>query len=167
MRRDRANRPVAPVPVLDWIVPHEPQAQVVKTATERLRPTIVLAEEARKMYAERAMMNGYAMNVAIGIQLLAGSLTTAISALVTGREITIVLPILGAISTLTAAFPTRARGSNEPEQSLMVARDLEQFIRECKAFLVDFGSDTDKREVQRLRNRFEEILRGATDMEKK
>ncbi|SJL06590.1 uncharacterized protein ARMOST_09932 [Armillaria ostoyae] len=150
MRRDRANRPVAPVPVLDWIVPHDPQVQTdtytqVKTATERLRPTIVLAEEARKMYAERAMMNGYAMNVAIGIQLLAGSLTTAISALVTGREITIVLPILGAISTLTAAFLTRARGSNGPEQSLMVARDLEQFIRECKAFLVDFGSDTDKR----------------------
>ncbi|PBK98546.1 hypothetical protein ARMGADRAFT_580335 [Armillaria gallica] len=142
----------------------------MKTAAERLRPTIVLAEEARKMYAERAMMNGYAMNVAIGIQLLAGSLTTAISALVTGREITIVLPILGAISTITAAFLTKARGSNEPEQSLMVARDLEQFIRECKAFLVDFASsdeDAEKREVQRLRNRFEEILRGTTDMEKK
>ncbi len=47
----------------------------MKTAAERLRPTIVLAEEARKMYAERAMMNGYAMNVAIGksIPLLNGS----------------------------------------------------------------------------------------------
>ncbi len=46
----------------------------------------------------------------------------------------------------------------------MVARDLEQFIRECKAFLVDFGSSTEdvhKREVQRLRNRFEEILGDA------
>ncbi|KAK0187205.1 hypothetical protein F5146DRAFT_766929 [Armillaria mellea] len=169
MRRDRGNRPLAPAPNLDWIVP---QAQTdihaqVKTAAERLRPTIVLAEETSQMYAERAMMNGYAMNVAIGIQLLVGSLTTAISALVTRREVTIVLPILGAILTVTAAFLIKARGSNEPEQSLMVARDLEQFIRECKAFLVDFGSDTDKKEVQRLRNRFEEILRGATDMEKK
>lgn len=46
----------------------------------------------------------------------------------------------------------------------MVARDLEQFIRECKAFLVDFGprtEDVHMREVQRLRNRFEEILRDA------
>ncbi|KAK0218754.1 hypothetical protein IW262DRAFT_1483193 [Armillaria fumosa] len=147
MRHDRANRPLAPAPTLDWIVlqatafsssdqlAHLKQTDrhtQVKTAAERLRPTIVMSEEARKMYAERAMMNGYAMNVAIGIQLLVSSLTTAISALVTGREITIVLPIL--------AFLTKARGSTEPEQSLMAARDLEQFIRECKAFLVDFGS---------------------------
>lgn len=109
MRRDRVNRPPAPAPNLEWIVPQvtaflssdqpahlkqtDRHAQV-KTAAERLRPTIVLAEEARKMYAERAMMNGYAMNTAIGIQLLVGSLTTAVLALVTRRKITIILPIL-------------------------------------------------------------------------
>ncbi|KAK0187202.1 hypothetical protein F5146DRAFT_766879 [Armillaria mellea] len=90
-----------------------------------------------------AVMKGYTMNIAIGIQLLAGALTTAISALVTGREITIVLPVLGGISTLTAAFLTKVRGSNELEGSLMVAKDLGQFIRECKGFLVDFGSSTE------------------------
>lgn len=132
-------------------------------------PTIIAAEAERKKYTERAMTKGYTMNIAIGIQLLVGALTTAISALVTGRKISIVLPVLGGISTLTAAFLTRARGSNEPERSLLVAKDLEQFIRECKAFLVDFGSSTEdvhKREVQRLRSRFEAILRDA-DVEKK
>ncbi|KAK0234609.1 hypothetical protein EDD85DRAFT_88605 [Armillaria nabsnona] len=165
---NHVNRPLPPTPALDWIVPYESKIHV-KTVEERILPTIIAAEVERKKYSERAMMKGYTMNITIGIQLLVGALTTAISALVTGREITIVLPILGGISTLTAAFLTRARGSNEPERSLMVARDLEQFIRECKAFLVDFGSSTEdvhKREVQRLRNRFEEILRDA-DVEKK
>ncbi|SJL06563.1 uncharacterized protein ARMOST_09904 [Armillaria ostoyae] len=160
---DHVNRPLPPIPALDWIVPYESKIHV-KSVEERMLPTIIAAGVERKKYVERAMMKGYTMNIAIGIQLLVGALTTAISALVTGREITIVLPILGGISTLTAAFLTRARGSNEPERSLMVAKDLEQFIRECKAFLVDFGSSTEdvhKREVQRLRNRFEEILRDA------
>ncbi|KAK0502330.1 hypothetical protein EDD18DRAFT_687446 [Armillaria luteobubalina] len=94
MRRDRVNRPPAPAPNLEWIVPQTDRHAQVKTAAERLRPTIVLAEEARKMYAERAMMNGYAMNAAIGIQLLVGSLTTAVLVLVTRRKITIILPIL-------------------------------------------------------------------------
>ncbi|PBK63651.1 hypothetical protein ARMSODRAFT_894097 [Armillaria solidipes] len=135
----------------------------VKSVEERMLPTIIAAEVERKKYVERAMMKGYTMNIAIGIQLLVGALTTAISALVTGHECSSFF-LLGGISTLTAAFLTRARGSNEPERSLMVAKDLEQFIRECKAFLVDFGSSTEdvhKREVQRLRNRFEEILRDA------
>ncbi|KAK0200349.1 hypothetical protein DFS33DRAFT_1266496, partial [Desarmillaria ectypa] len=127
-----------------------------KTVEERVLPTVIAAEEERKKYAQRAMMKGYAMNVAIGVQLLVGSLTTAISALVTGREVRAysVLDLnhnfLGAISTLTAAFLTRTRGSNEPERSLMVAKDLEQFIQECKALLVDCGSSTEdvhKREV--------------------
>ncbi|KAK0473590.1 hypothetical protein IW261DRAFT_1342421, partial [Armillaria novae-zelandiae] len=135
-----------------------------KSVEERMLPTIIVAEAERKKYTERAMMKGYTMNIVVGIQLLVGALTTAISALVTGREISIVLPILGGISTLTAAFLTRARGSNEPERSLLVAKDLEQFIRECKAFLVDFGSSTEevhKRDVQRLRSRLEVILRDA------
>ncbi|KAK0502331.1 hypothetical protein EDD18DRAFT_1065282, partial [Armillaria luteobubalina] len=142
-----------------------------KNVEERMLPTIIAAEAERKKYTERAMTKGYTMNIAIGIQLLVGALTTAISALVTGRKSHLRIPqnlissyFLGGISTLTAAFLTRARGSNEPERSLLVAKDLEQFIRECKAFLVDFGSSTEdvhKREVQRLRSRFEAILRDA------
>ncbi|KAK0187204.1 hypothetical protein F5146DRAFT_1226754 [Armillaria mellea] len=166
---DRVHRPLPPVPALDYIVPYESKIHV-KSVEERMLPTIIAAEVERKKYAERAMMKGYTMNIAIGIQLLAGALTTAISALVTGREITIVLPVLGGISTLAAAFLTKVRGSNELEGSLMVAKDLEQFIRECKGFLVDFGSSTEdihRGEVQRLRNRFEEILSLNTDVEKR
>ncbi|KAK0447381.1 uncharacterized protein EV420DRAFT_1276252, partial [Desarmillaria tabescens] len=136
-----------------------------RTVKDRVLPTLIAAEEERRKFAERAMMKGYTMNVAIGIQLLVGSLTTAISTLVTGREVRAKFVLrCSAISTLAAAFLTKARGSNEPEQSLMVARDLEQFIRECKALLVACESSTEdihKREVQRLRNRFKEILRGA------
>ncbi|KAK0429747.1 hypothetical protein EV421DRAFT_1946385 [Armillaria borealis] len=177
---DRANRPLPPIPALDWIVPYESKIHV-KSVEERIIPTIIAAELERKKYVEHAIMKGYTMNIAIGIQLLVGALTTAISALVTGTRdaisITIVLPILvfiilparGYIERLQQHSSPEPEDRTKPERSLMVARDLEQFIRECKAFLVDFGSSTEdvhKREVQRLRNRFEEIL-GDADVEKK
>lgn len=45
----------------------------------------------------------------------------------------------GGISTLTASYLARARGSNEPELSITRVKDLEQFIRECEAFILDHG----------------------------
>jgi len=47
--------------------------------------------------------------------------------------------LLGGLSTIVASYLARARGSNEPELSITRVNDLEQFIRECRAFQMDFG----------------------------
>ena len=74
------------------------------------------------------------------------------------------LCILGGFSTLVASFLARARGSNEPELSITRVKDLEQFIRECQAFKMDYGhvlGDKYDDELHRFRDRFEELLGNA------
>lgn len=70
----------------------------------------------------------------------------------------------GGLSTVVASYLARARGSNEPELSITRVKDLEQFIRECEAFQMDFGhlfgSDHDE-QLETLRRRFEELLGNA------
>jgi len=132
-----------------------------KTFGERLGPTLKEAEEARARYARKALLTGYALNVAIGMQVVLGSLTTALSAATTGRQTSIAVSILGGLSTLTASYLARARGSNEPELSTIRVKDLDQFIRECEAFSLDSGHldghEYDDR-VTAFRSRFEELL---------
>lgn len=70
----------------------------------------------------------------------------------------------GGLSTLTASYLARARGSNEPELSTIRVKDLDQFIRECEAFSLDSGHldghEYDDRVIG-FRNRFEELLGNA------
>lgn len=47
--------------------------------------------------------------------------------------------ILGGISTLIASYLARVRGSGEPELSTSRVKDLAQFVRECEAFVQDYG----------------------------
>ena len=71
---------------------------------------------------------------------------------------------IGALATLVASYLARARGSNEPELSITRTKDLEQFIRECRSFEMDYGHfpghEFDS-ELVRLRCRFEELLGNA------
>ena len=70
----------------------------------------------------------------------------------------------GAIATLVASYLARARGSNEPELSITRTKDLEQFIRECRSFQLDYGHFPGREldpELIRLRRRFEELLGNA------
>ena len=72
--------------------------------------------------------------------------------------------IIGALATLVASYLARARGSNEPELSITRTKDLEQFIRECRSFQLDYGHLSGHEhdpEVFRLRRRFEELLGNA------
>jgi hypothetical protein len=72
----------------------------------------------------------------------------------------------GALSTLAASYLARARGSGEPEVSNTRVRDLEQFIRDAKAFELDHGhldgSQWDGK-IEHLRKRFEELLGNVTE----
>ncbi|KAI0051305.1 hypothetical protein FA95DRAFT_1469727, partial [Auriscalpium vulgare] len=47
----------------------------------------------------------------------------------------------GGASTLVASFLARARGTNEPEASMMRARTLAHFMREVKGFVLDHGHE--------------------------
>ncbi|EKM51228.1 uncharacterized protein PHACADRAFT_103469, partial [Phanerochaete carnosa HHB-10118-sp] len=85
--------------------------------------------------------------------------------------------VLGGLSTLAASYLAKARGSGEPEHSTACVKDLENFVREAEAWVLDHGhrvaSATDDNShshshsddgaaldmaVARFRARFEEIM---------
>ncbi|KAL0948203.1 hypothetical protein HGRIS_010810 [Hohenbuehelia grisea] len=154
---------------IDWIVPVEEQKELPprpKTVAERLDPTLTHAVLEREKHALKAKMTGWALNVAIGLQVLLGALTTGLSAVTSGKQTSIMTSILGGLSTLVASYLARARGSNEPELSITRVKDLEHFIRECEAFKMDhghkIGDDYLDRQLSSLRQRFEDLLGNAS-----
>ena len=61
----------------------------------------------------------------------------------------------------------RARGSGEPELSITRVKDLEQFLRDCRAFQMDHAHEYSTPEnglgsrLEDLRQKFEELLGNA------
>jgi len=154
---------------IDWIVPVDNSEKVPHALTvgERLAPTLAEAIAEKDKYAKKAQLTSYALNAAIGLQVLLGSLTTGLSAVAAtggGKSAAVQTTILGGLSTMVASYLARARGSNEPELSITRVKDLEQFIRECNAFKMDHGhvvgSEFDEVLISK-RRRFEELLGNA------
>ncbi|KAJ7262744.1 hypothetical protein B0H12DRAFT_1104260 [Mycena haematopus] len=150
---------------LDWIIPVEPKREPrQKTFQERIDPTLKHAKLEREKCELKARMTGYALNIAIGLQVLLGALTTGIAAATTGRQTSIATSILGGFATIVASYLARARGSNEPELSTARAKDLDQYIRECEIFILDYGLSTGNEhdsKLNTLRDRYEELLGNA------
>ncbi|KAI0259183.1 hypothetical protein BC834DRAFT_784690, partial [Gloeopeniophorella convolvens] len=111
------------------------------TIKERLQLTIEAATEERDKAVKRAKMTGYTLNIAIGIQVVLGALTTGLGAALSGKSTSVAISILGGASTLAASYLARARGSNEPEFSLLRAKALDHFLREVHAFVLDHGHE--------------------------
>jgi hypothetical protein len=112
------------------------------------------------------MITGYTLNIAIGIQVLVGSLITGLSAALVSRTSRITTSLLGGLSTVVASYLARARGSGEPELSNMRCKDLEKFIRDLEAFVMDHGSKVGKEfdeEIQGFRDQLEELLGNGPD----
>lgn len=68
---------------------------------------------------------------------------------------------IGALATLVASYITYARGSGEPESSMVRQKELEHFIRDCESFQMDHGYTVGHEFEYRLnqyRDRLEEIL---------
>ncbi|KAG6873485.1 hypothetical protein C0995_015188 [Termitomyces sp. Mi166 len=157
---------------VDWMVPVEDSAtcQGNRTGTvgDRLQPTLLKAHAERHKCSIKAKISGWALNFAIFLQVILGSLTTGVAAGATdGKQAAIGTTILGALSTIVASFLARARGSGEPELSATRVRDLEHFIREVDAFLMDHGDDTSTSgvhddQIHKFRTRFEELLGNMT-----
>ncbi|KAI9059412.1 hypothetical protein FKP32DRAFT_1761018 [Trametes sanguinea] len=124
-------------------------------------PTLEAAKMERDRVALKAKAHAWALNVAIGAQVVLGALTTGVAAATSGRQTSIATSVLGGMSTLAASYLAKARGSGEPEVSYIRLRDLESFIRDCEAYTLDKGNyagpEYDNR-VERYRRRFEEIM---------
>lgn len=78
--------------------------------------------------------------------------------------LTVIVSLIGGLSTLVASYLARARGSNEPELSITRVKDLEHFIRECDAFQMDYGhvmTNEHDEQLFRFRSNFEELLGNA------
>jgi len=150
---------------VDWRVPNNEKGGGL-TVGERLQPTLDNAIIEKNKYSSKAQWSGYALNFAIGLQVLLGSLTTGLSALSVsgGRSTAKATTALGALATLVASYLARVRGSNEPELSITRTKDLEQFIRECRSFQLDqghiLGNDLDEQLIG-FRHKFEELLGNA------
>ncbi|KAF7986745.1 hypothetical protein HWV62_20316 [Athelia sp. TMB] len=169
---------------IDWVIrgsdKHTPYVPGPKTVGQRLDPTLEharseMAASERKgatffrslaqatSFDERppAMLNGYTLNTAIGMQVVLGALVTGLSSALPSGKAGITTAILGGISTIVASYLARMRGSREPELSLTRAKDLDNFIRDAEAFQLDFGEITDgskNAELEEYRRRFEELL---------
>ncbi|KAF9242851.1 hypothetical protein BU15DRAFT_19991, partial [Melanogaster broomeanus] len=151
-----------PTSGLDWIVPVEEKGRTVRrTLGERLQPTIDQAALERDKYARKATLTNYSLNIAIGLQVFLGALTTGISAAVTSVK------QASGLATMVASYLARARGSGEPELSITRVKDLEQFLREARAFQMDHAHEygtpengLDER-LDGLRRRFEDLLGNA------
>ncbi|KAH0835621.1 hypothetical protein J3R83DRAFT_9369 [Lanmaoa asiatica] len=149
---------------IDWIVPMDEKGDIRRTVGERLQPTIDNAVIERDKYAQKALWTGYALNIAIGLQVLLGALTTGLAAAVTsGRQAS----LIRGLATLVASYLARARGSGEPELSVTRVKDLEHFLRECRAFQLDHAHEYSTPQnrlgerLDHLRRRFEELLGNA------
>ncbi|KAF5347805.1 hypothetical protein D9756_010274 [Leucocoprinus leucothites] len=154
---------------VDWLTPSvEDKQSPERTLGERLDPTLEVARTERDKYAAKAKLTGWALNIAIGLQVVLGAMTTGLSVVTTGRQTSIMTAILGGFATIVASFLARARGSHEPELSITRAKDLEQFIRECEAFKMDYGlfrgsqNPEQSAKVETFRDRFEDLLGNAS-----
>lgn len=157
---------------IDWIVPVEEKPIRRLSARERLQPTLDVAKKEKDKFENKARMTGYALNIAIGLQVLLGSLTTGLSAVAvsSGKQTAVTTTLLGALATMVASYLARARGSNEPELSIARTKDLEQFIRQCEIFQMDKGNEMGDKfdaELAGLRTRFEELLGNTGNSERK
>ncbi|KAH7886614.1 hypothetical protein F5I97DRAFT_1019734 [Phlebopus sp. FC_14] len=149
---------------IDYIVPVEEKPPPL-TVGKRLEPTIEVAVREREKYAKKATFTRYALNIATALQVLLGALTTGLSVAVTSG---VAISVLGGMSTLVASYLARSRGSSEPELSVSRVKDLDQFLREIRAFQMDHGHeyaspDNDcNRRIEEYRQRFEQLLGNAS-----
>jgi hypothetical protein len=86
-----------------------------------------------------ARMTEMALTAAIGAQVVLGALTTGLAAATHGRTSSIIVSVFGGASTCVATYLARVRGSGEPEISKQRERDLNHFLREVDAVILDKG----------------------------
>jgi len=141
--------------------PGSDQTFVEKTVNERLQPTLRAAEMKLAMEKRKARVSNIAINFAIALQILFGTLVTIIAAVTNGTDTRIVISVFGGLSTLTALYLARCRGVGQPEASVSLCKYLENFIRDLESYLLDHGHERDPQydlKIANFRRRFEKLL---------
>ncbi|TDL20031.1 hypothetical protein BD410DRAFT_791409 [Rickenella mellea] len=151
-------------PHLDWIIPMDTAPKGPTSVAERLGPTIKAARDEEAKYKKRGKHLGWALNLALGLQVTINALITGLSAVTTGRHTQVMTAILGGIGTVVSSYLAKARGSDELEVSLSRADNLETFARQCEAFVLDHGYEMHGHDekVKYFRKYFEELLGTGT-----
>ncbi|KLO13500.1 hypothetical protein SCHPADRAFT_940292 [Schizopora paradoxa] len=109
------------------------------TVGDRIFPTLQSAMKEHKKYKREAERMNTILVVAIGLQVVLSALITALSAVTTGRSTSVMTSILGGAGTVVASYLAHAKGTDKLDTYQKRVIDLEKFIRECKAFLKDYG----------------------------
>ncbi|KAH8981720.1 hypothetical protein EDB92DRAFT_2118045 [Lactarius akahatsu] len=131
------------------------------TIGARLQPTVDIAEAVSKKAARKAYQTEWFLNCAIGLQVLIGALTTALGAVLSGKNTSVAISVLGGAATFVASYLARMRSSSEPEASRLRAKNLNRFLREVQAFQLDHGREEDPtwdKQIDIFRSRLENIL---------
>jgi hypothetical protein len=142
------------------------QSDAPPTVRERLQPTVDHAKAEERRFAWKARRIGISLNVAIGLQVLVGSLVTGLGAVSTGRSLGIIIAVFGAIQTMLASYLAKNRGSNEPEASKSRAKALGIFLRDSETFLLDHGNELGSSQddmIVKFRKELEDIQTGNGD----
>jgi len=109
--------------------------------SQRLNPTIGIANHELVKATRLAETIAYTQKVALTLQVLIGALITALGAALKGPHSNIVIATLGVSSTLVAWYLARTRESDEPHKSRLRVRDLGHFLREVELFVLDCGHE--------------------------
>ncbi|KAF8261583.1 hypothetical protein EI94DRAFT_1810038 [Lactarius quietus] len=110
------------------------------TVGARLQPTVDEAKKECEKAEWTAQFTTWALHIATGLQVLIGALTTALGAALSGKHTSVAISTLGGASTLVASYLARSRSTNEPETSRNRAAALKHFLREIRAYQLDYGT---------------------------
>ncbi|KAH8827168.1 hypothetical protein DL96DRAFT_1605764 [Flagelloscypha sp. PMI_526] len=149
---------------LEWVVPVHSKFKSL-TVGEKLEMTIAQAEVEMIKAQGRAKITGMAVNICIGLQVLLGALTTALSSVTVGKQTNVMTSVTGGFATVVATMLAKLKGMGEPETSKERHKDISSFIRDCKAYQTDFGpapSEEHKEAMDDFRGRLEELLGNRT-----
>lgn len=169
-----------------WLEKHGLTRRKTKmlTVEQRLQPTIDYATEERNKCKMKAARTGLWVNLALGLQVFFGALTTGLSAVLSGKKAGVTTTIFGGITTMLASYLARMRGSGEPELSRARTKELENFLRDVNAVVLDKGHHANEMKlnengnpdpnhkdeidllIENFRKRFEDIM-GNGNQERK
>ncbi|KAH9020195.1 hypothetical protein EDB84DRAFT_579168 [Lactarius hengduanensis] len=85
------------------------------TVGARLQPTVDIAEAVCKKAAGKAHLTEWLLNGAIALQVFIGALTTVLGAVLSGKNTSVAISVLGGAATFVASYLARMRSSSEPE----------------------------------------------------
>ena len=97
----------------------------------RVLATLKQARYEEKRFATRARQIGWLLSLCVALQVVFGTLITALAAAGGGKQQQLSIAFLGGANTVVASVMARVHFMAEPETSRGKSRELKKFIRHC------------------------------------